>query len=93
MMYICIMTVFVITINGKVGDCVYCSLKKACEEHNLSYDSAIIDKKRVWVDSKNNITVIHEASLEKIKGRGGRRTKGVGKKYGNRPNDADNQGY
>ena len=62
------MTVFIIVNNGEVGREVFTSLKMACKDCGVSYSSASKGK-RVFVNDKDEVTTIIEATVVKIKGR------------------------
>lgn len=62
------MTVFIIVHKGVVHNEVFTSLTMACNSFDLNYSSASKGK-RVFVNDKDEITTITEASVSKIKGR------------------------
>jgi hypothetical protein len=62
------MTVFIVVHKGEAYSEVFTSLSMACECFGLSYSSASKGK-RVFVNDKNEVTTITEASVSKIKGR------------------------
>jgi len=62
------MRVFIIINRAEAHNEVFTSLKTACERFGLSY-SAATKGKRVFVNSKNQVTTITEASIVRIKGR------------------------
>ena len=62
------MTVFIIVHKGEVHNEVFTSLTMACNRFGLNYSSASKGK-RVFVNDKDEITTITEATISRIKGR------------------------
>lgn len=71
------MNVYIITIDGKIQPNCYTSLKEVCSEYDICYESARKKGKRSWQKDNGNIIVLIECQLERIKGRGGLRTKSI----------------
>lgn len=61
------MKLFIISINGKVEDKGYTSLKWACNHAGVSYSTAIYGK-RIFTKG-DNVVIITEIEVVKIKGR------------------------
>ena len=62
------MTVYIVVNKGEVANEAFTSLKMACERFGLSYSSSSKGK-RVFVNGKDEVTSITEATIVRIKGR------------------------
>lgn len=63
------MKLFVISRNGKVNSECYRSLRQLCKENDIPYSTASCGR-RAFIDDKENISVITEVSVVKMKKRG-----------------------
>lgn len=61
---------YILIKNSQVQPDAFTALKALCDRYAIPYDSAIRDGKRVWVMPNEDVYMIKELVVIKIKGRG-----------------------